>query len=312
MLAKKIAPALAAGCTIVAKPAEQTPFSGIAFGQIANEIGLPKGVLNIITGDAQRIGEHFCFSEIVQKLSFTGSTEVGRILLRQAAPQIKRVSLELGGNAPFLIFNDADLEKTISAIVASKFRNGGQTCIASNRFLVQKDILPTLLDKLYPLLENMNVGDPFDPSNDIGTMIDRFAVQKLDRLLRDSLKKGAKILFGTLPNLKSNIVSPVLLTGLSTEMGMWQEEIFGPVIAIRTFETEQEAVELANDTIHGLASYIMTEDHHRIRRLKKRIRSGLIGINTGQISMASTPFGGFKQSGLGREGVLRVSKMFRD
>lgn len=304
MLAKKIAPALAAGCTIIAKPAEQTPFSGIALGKIANDIGLPKGVINIITGDAQLIGEIFCSTPQIQKLSFTGSTEVGRLLLQQSAPQIKKTSLELGGNAPFIIFNDADIKKTIPALLASKFRNGGQTCIASNRFLVQKDILPKLLAQLNPILTEMKFGDPFHAKNEIGTMIDQSAVQKIHRLLKDSLEKGAEIILGELPSMESNIVAPILLKGLSPEMEMWKEEIFGPVIAIKEFETEEEAISLANDTIHGLASYIMTEDQNRIRRLSRAIQTGLIGFNTGKISMAMTPFGGFKQSGLGREGGL--------
>ena len=304
MLAKKIAPALAAGCTIVAKPSEETPFSGLIFGKLAKEIGLPDGVINIITGEAQMIGELFCSSSIVQKLSFTGSTEVGRILLRQSAPQIKKLSLELGGNAPFIIFNDADIEKTIDAILASKFRNGGQTCIAANRFLIQKDILPTLLSQLIPALKKLKLGDPFDPHTDLGALINRAAVRKIRRLLSDALEKGATLEIGELPSLESNQISPILLTGLSENCEMWTEEIFGPVIAIREFETEEEALSLANDSVHGLASYLMTEDQSRIRRLTRSLQTGLVGVNTGKISMAATPFGGFKQSGLGREGGL--------
>lgn len=302
MLAKKIAPALAAGCTIVAKPAEQTPFSAIALGKIANDIGIPNGVVNIVTGDAAMIGTLFCSSPLVRKLSFTGSTEVGQLLLQQTASEIKKISLELGGNAPFIVFSDADIEKTIRSILDSKFRNGGQTCIAANRFLVQKEILPELLLQLSPLIKDICVGDPFEPHNGIGPMINKSAVEKIYRLVSDAVDRGGKILVGELPSLKSNLVSPILLEGLTQNMAMWKEEIFGPVIAIMSFETEEEAISLANDTVHGLASYLMTENQARIRRVTKALQAGLIGVNTGKISAASAPFGGFKQSGLGREG----------
>ena len=302
MLAKKIAPALAAGCTIVAKPAELTPFSGIALAKIAQEIGIPDGVINMVTGDPEMIGKIFCTSPLVQKISFTGSTRVGEILLKQSAAQIKKCSLELGGNAPFIVFEDADIEKTIDALFASKFRNGGQTCIASNRFLVHKKILPLLLNRLLPILKDFSVGDPFDSKNELGPMINQAGVEKLSRLLLDALEKKAEILLGSLPSTKSNLVHPVVLKKLSPKMCIWKEEIFGPVIAIMEFETEQEAIKLGNDSIHGLAAYIMTEDQARIRRVSQSLKTGLVGVNTGKISMASTPFGGFKQSGLGREG----------
>ena len=302
MLAKKIAPALAAGCTIVAKPAELTPFSGIALAKIAQEIGIPDGVINMVTGSPEMIGKIFCSSPQVQKISFTGSTEVGEILLKQSAPQIKKCSLELGGNAPFIVFKDADMKKTINALLASKFRNGGQTCIASNRFLVHKDILPLLLKKLIPILKGFNVGDPFDSTNELGPMINQAGVEKISRLLLDALEKKAEILLGQSPSTESNLVSPLVLKNVSPKMDIWKEEIFGPVIAIMEFETEEEAIELANDSLHGLASYVMTEDQSKVRRVAQTLRTGLVGVNTGKISMASTPFGGCKQSGLGREG----------
>jgi succinate-semialdehyde dehydrogenase/glutarate-semialdehyde dehydrogenase len=302
MLARKLAPALAAGCTVVAKPAEETPFSALAFGVLAEQVGLPPGVLNLVTGPAAPIGKAMLASPLVRKISFTGSTEVGKQLLRGAADTVKRVTMELGGNAPFLVFADADLERAATGAMASKYRASGQTCVCANRFLVERSVAEAFAAELVARSRALVVGDGAAPGTQIGPLINSKAVEKVRRLVGDALERGATLLAGAMPDNRSLFCQPVVLAGVSGDMAIWREEIFGPVVALRSFEGEAEAIALANDTAAGLVAYLYTRDPGRIVRVTEALAYGMVGVNEGIVSYAQGPFGGIKESGLGREG----------
>lgn len=304
MITRKVAPALAAGCTVVIKPSEFTPFSALALGVLAERAGIPAGVINIVTGLPTDIGAELTANETVRKLSFTGSTRVGALLMQQCAPSIKRLSLELGGNAPFIVFDDADLDAAVDGVMASKFRNGGQTCVCSNRILVQAGVYEAFTAKLVAKVSLMTVGNGGDAGVDIGPMINVAAIEKIDRHVADALAKGAKIANETVPLPKgAQFTAPLVLTGATSDMVMAREETFGPVAPLFRFETEEEAIALANDTPFGLASYFYTESLQRSWRVGEALEFGMVGLNTGVISTEVAPFGGVKQSGLGREGA---------
>lgn len=304
MIARKIAPALAAGCCFIGKPAPETPLSALAIGALCEKAGLPKGVLQIITGPAEPIAEALLQSDDVRKLSFTGSTEVGKLLMRGSADTLKRLTLELGGNAPFIVCEDADLEKAASAAMLAKYRNAGQTCICVNRFLVHTACAERFTRLLVEKTAALKVGDGSDPASDIGPLISLDAVDKVRRLLRDAEKHGAETLLGQAPgdDSKSLFVPPVVLRGVTPEMALTREEIFGPVSAIQTFSGDEEAIEKANATEFGLASYVFTENLSRAWRIVEGLRYGMIGLNDSAISAVQAPFGGVKHSGFGREG----------
>jgi succinate-semialdehyde dehydrogenase / glutarate-semialdehyde dehydrogenase len=302
MLGRKAAAALAAGCTLVAKPAEETPFSALALAAIGQEAGLPHGALNVVTGEPDPIGQLLCASPEVRKLSFTGSSQIGRLLMGQCSTTLKRVSLELGGNAPFIVFEDADIDAAVEGAMASKFRNGGQTCIASNRFLVHRDIAPSFVQLLLKRMNALQVGNGMDPGTDIGPMISREAVEKVRALVRQALEMGAQCHTGNIAEGDGLFVDPILLTEVNARMNLWTQEIFGPVVAISTFDSDEMAISLANDTEHGLAAYVYTEDAARCWTVPEALEFGMVGLNTGTISSARAPFGGIKQSGMGREG----------
>ncbi len=303
MITRKVAPALAAGCTVVVKPSEFTPFSALALGVLAERAGIPAGVINIVTGMPAEIGNEMMANEIVRKISFTGSTRVGSLLMRGAADSIKRLSLELGGNAPFIVFDDADIDLAIDGALASKFRNGGQTCVCSNRILVQSGIYDTFAEKLAARVSVMKVGPGAGEPVDIGPMINAAAIDKIDRHIEDALAKGARIISErpAMPDGKQYAV-PVVLGGATTDMLLANEETFGPVAPLFRFETEEEAIEIANATPFGLASYFYTESLRRSWRVAEALEFGMVGLNTGSVSMEVAPFGGVKQSGIGREG----------
>jgi len=303
MITRKVGPALAAGCTIVVKPAELTPLSAFALGVLAIEAGLPPGVLQIVTGDAPAIGAALCESDVVRKLSFTGSTGVGRILMQQCAPTIKKLSLELGGNAPLIVFDDADIETAVQGIVASKFRNAGQTCVCANRIYVQAGIHDALVERLVQAVEAMPVGNGLAPGVTQGPLIDERAVAKVRQHIDDALTQGAQLRTGGQAHaLGGTFFTPTVITGVTQAMRVAREETFGPLAPIFRFETEEEAIAMANATEFGLAAYLFTEDRRRIWRVSEQLETGMVGINTGLISNEVAPFGGVKQSGLGREG----------
>ncbi len=306
MITRKIAPALAAGCTVVLKPAEDTPLCALALAQLAKEAGFPAGVLNVIpTSKPEQIGKILCTHPAIQKISFTGSTEVGRILMKQAASTVKKLSLELGGNAPMLIFDDADLEKAVQGTIASKYRNAGQTCVCVNRIFIQKNIYNIFIEKYKQAVANLKVGDGTGRDVEIGPLINEAAIEKVDRLMEDAKQKGAEVLLGGKPHVAGKLFfQPTIITHCTTEMDLSREEIFGPVSAIYLFETEAEAIHLANNTEYGLAAYFFTENIHRAWRVAEQLQYGIIGINEGIISYAEAPFGGIKQSGFGKEGSL--------
>ncbi|VTU37566.1 Succinate-semialdehyde dehydrogenase [NADP(+)] GabD [Variovorax sp. PBS-H4] len=303
MITRKVAPALAAGCTIVVKPAELTPLSAFALGVLALDAGVPPGVLQIVTGDAPAIGQVLCESDTVRKLSFTGSTAVGRTLMAQCAPTIKKLSLELGGNAPLIVFDDADLERAVEGIIASKFRNAGQTCVSANRIYVQAGIHDRLVERLVRAVEALRVGDGVEPGVAIGPLIDERAVVKVRQHIADALDHGATVRCGGDEHSGgANYIRPVVITGVTQSMRVAHEETFGPLAPIFRFETEVQAIAMANDTVFGLAAYLFTEDRKRLWRVGEALETGMVGINTGLISNEVAPFGGVKQSGLGREG----------
>ncbi|MBN9444333.1 MAG: NAD-dependent succinate-semialdehyde dehydrogenase [Bosea sp.] len=303
MITRKVAPALAAGCTVVIKPSELTPFSALALGVLAERAGIPPGVVNIVTGMPAAIGAELTGNPTVRKISFTGSTRVGALLMRQAADGIKRLSLELGGNAPFIVFDDADLDLAIDGVLVSKFRNGGQTCVCANRILVQDGIYDRFADKLAARVAAMKVGPGTQDGVDIGPMINRAAIEKIERHVEDALSKGARRLAAAadMPN-GAQYATPVVLGGATTEMQLAEEETFGPVAPLFRFGSEAEAIRIANGTPFGLASYFFTQDMRRSWRVGEALEFGMVGLNTGAISMEVAPFGGVKQSGLGREG----------
>ena len=303
MITRKAAPALAAGCTIIIKPATETPFSALALGVLAEQAGIPAGVIQVVTGKSSVIGDILTSDARIQKLSFTGSTEVGRTLMAQCAPTVKKLSLELGGNAPFIVFDDADLEKAAEGLIASKFRNAGQTCVCANRIYVQASIKEQFLDIFVKKVQALKVGNGANEGVDIGPLINQDALEKVQALLQDALDKGAKLVTGGDKNEASELsFNPTVITDISLDMDIASEEIFGPVATIFIFETEEEAIRAANDTIYGLASYFYSRDFARAWRVTEGLEYGIIGHNTGLISTEVAPFGGVKQSGFGREG----------
>ncbi len=303
MITRKVGPALAAGCAVVLKPASQTPLSALALAVLAEEAGLPAGLFNVLTGSASAIGGELTSNETVRKISFTGSTEVGRTLMAQSAETIKKVSLELGGNAPFVVFDDADIDAAAEGAVASKFRNAGQTCVCTNRFYVQAGVYDAFVEKLCAKVKTLKVGDGLDEGVQIGPMIDENGVEKVEEHLADAVKKGATILTGGQRHeLGKTFFQPTVVAGVTQDMQLCREETFGPLAGVVKFETEDEGVALANDTIFGLAGYFYSRDISRIWRVAEAMETGMIGINTGILSTEVAPFGGIKQSGLGREG----------
>ncbi|MDM0071561.1 NAD-dependent succinate-semialdehyde dehydrogenase [Variovorax sp. J31P207] len=303
MITRKVGPALAAGCTIVVKPAELTPLSAFALGVLALEAGVPSGVLQILTGDAPAIGSTLCESPVVRKLSFTGSTGVGRLLAQQCAPTIKKLSLELGGNAPLIVFDDADPARAVEGIIASKFRNSGQTCVCANRIYVQAGIYDTIAARLTEAVSAMRVGNGLETGVAQGPLIDARAVAKVRQHIDDALSQGAQVRAGGREHaLGGTFFEPTVLTGVTHSMRVAREETFGPLAPLFRFETEDEAIAMANDSEFGLAAYLFTEDRRRVWRVGEQLEAGMVGINTGLISNEVAPFGGVKQSGLGREG----------
>jgi succinate-semialdehyde dehydrogenase/glutarate-semialdehyde dehydrogenase len=305
MITRKVAPALAAGCPVVIKPAEQTPLSALAVAELAQRAGMPAGVLNILSADAQAsidIGKVLCDSDVVRHLSFTGSTEVGRILARQCAPTIKKLSLELGGNAPFIVFDDADLDSAVEGAMISKYRNAGQTCVCANRLYAQDGIYDAFVAKLASKAAGIKVGNGFEAGVNQGPLIDAQALAKVEAHVADALAKGAKVVVGG-TRIGERFYTPTVLADVTPQMRCAREETFGPVAPVFRFKTEAEAIELANDTEFGLASYFYSRDVGRIFRVGEALEYGMVGINTGLISTAEVPFGGVKQSGLGREGA---------
>lgn len=303
MLARKIGPALATGCTSVVKPATATPYSGIAWGVLAEEAGFPKGVINVVTGGSGDIGGELTSNEKVRKITFTGSTEVGRKLLAQSAETVKKVSMELGGNAPFLVFDDADLDRAVDGAIAAKFRNTGQTCVCTNRFIVQSGIHDRFVEKLAEKAAALKVGNGLDDGTTQGPLIDEDQLETVEKFVADAREKGGKILTGgERHELGGNFYKPTVISGATKEMRFTKEEIFGPVAPVYKFETEEEGVALANDTIFGLAAYFYTQDLGRTFRVMEGLEYGLVGVNEGVITAVEAPFGGVKQSGLGKEG----------
>ncbi|HVS27622.1 MAG TPA: NADP-dependent succinate-semialdehyde dehydrogenase [Burkholderiales bacterium] len=303
MITRKAGPALAAGCVMVVKPAEQTPYSALALAVLAEEAGIPKGVLNVVTGDAPAIGGEMTANPLVRKLTFTGSTEVGKLLMRQCAGTVKKISLELGGNAPFIVFDDADLDAAVAGVMASKYRNTGQTCVCANRILVQDKVYDAFAAKLVEKVKTLKVGGGMEAGVTQGPLIDQQALAKVENHIADAQRKGAKVLLGGKRHaLGGTFFEPTVLTDATTEMKVAQEETFGPVAPLFRFETEQDAVRIANDTEFGLAGYFYSRDIGRIWRVAEALECGMVGVNTGIISNEVTPFGGVKQSGIGREG----------
>ncbi|CDN57639.1 Succinate-semialdehyde dehydrogenase (plasmid) [Neorhizobium galegae bv. officinalis bv. officinalis str. HAMBI 1141] len=304
MITRKIAPALAVGCTVVSKPAEQTPLSALAVAVLAEQAGIPAGVFNVIVGEnGPAIGKELCGNEKVRKISFTGSTEVGRILMRQCSDQIKKVSLELGGNAPFIVFDDADLDAAVEGAIASKFRNAGQTCVCANRLYVQSGVYDVFAAKLATKVEAMSVGDGFKSGVTIGPLIDEQGLAKVEEHVSDAVSKGAEVLTGgSRIDGIGTFFTPTVLTGVAKGMKIAKEETFGPVAPLFRFDTIEEVIHQANDTEFGLAAYFFAGDLKKVWKVAEALEYGMVGINTGLISTETAPFGGIKQSGLGREG----------
>lgn len=303
MITRKAGPALAAGCTMIVKPATQTPLTALALVALAHEAGVPKDVLQVVTGPSRLIGEVLTSSETVRKLSFTGSTEVGRQLMAQCAATIKRLSLELGGNAPFIVFDDADLDSAVEGAMAAKFRNAGQTCVCANRIYVQAGIYDAFVERLSAKVAALKVGDGFEPGVDIGPLIDAAAVNKVREHVADALAKGGRLMTGASDAREQGLfLAPVVIADSNADMLVAHEETFGPLAPVFRFETEDEVIRLANGSEYGLAAYFYTRDHARAWRVAERLECGMVGHNTGLISNEVAPFGGTKQSGLGREG----------
>jgi succinate-semialdehyde dehydrogenase/glutarate-semialdehyde dehydrogenase len=305
MITRKVAPALAAGCTIIVKPATQTPLSALAMAELALRAGVPAGVFNVVTGDARPIGGVLTASPVVRKLTFTGSTEVGRVLAAQCAPTLKRMSLELGGNAPFIVFDDADLDAAVAGAMASKYRNTGQTCVCTNRLLVQDGVYDAFAEKLCHAVAALKVGNGLEPGVEQGPLIDMPALTKVEELVADAVALGARALMGGRRHaLGGTFYEPTVLADLTPDMRIAKEEIFGPVAPLFRFSTEAQAIQMANDTEFGLAAYFYSRDMGRVWRVSDALEYGMVGINSGIISTAVAPFGGVKQSGMGREGSL--------
>lgn len=304
MITRKAGAALAAGCTIVVKPASQTPFSATALALLAERAGIPRGVFNVVPGQASEIAEALTQSPKVRKITFTGSTDVGRKLMAQAAEHIQKISLELGGNAPFIVFEDADLDAAVEGAMAAKFRNAGQTCVCTNRFLVQSSVVNAFCEKLAVAMNSeLHVGDGSKPNINIGPLIDHNAIKKVSEHVQDAVDRGAELLLGGHPHsLGGNFFSPTLISFATSEMKVAKEETFGPLAAVFPFDDEETAIAMANDTEYGLASYFYSRDLARVWRVSEALEYGMVGVNTGLISNAAAPFGGVKASGLGREG----------
>lgn len=308
MITRKVAPAIAVGCTVVVKPAEQTPLTALALAALAERAGFPPGVFNVVTGDADAapaIGATLTADSRVRKLSFTGSTQVGRLLMAQSAPTLKRLSMELGGNAPFIVFEDADLDAAVEGAIASKYRNSGQTCVCANRFLVQTRVMNAFAEKLAAKVSQLPVGYGFDPGVQIGPLIDAAGLSKVETLVGDATDKGAQVVCGGQPDARGGLYfQPTVIKGVREDMRMMREEIFGPVAPLFAFDTEADAVRMANATEFGLAAYFYTQDPGRIFRVSEGLEYGMVGVNTGLMSSEVAPFGGVKQSGFGREGSI--------
>jgi succinate-semialdehyde dehydrogenase/glutarate-semialdehyde dehydrogenase len=303
MITRKAGPALASGCTMVAKPAESTPLSALALAVLAERAGIPAGVFNVLTGDPRDIGGEMTSNPDVRKLTFTGSTEVGRILMKQSADTIKKLSLELGGNAPFIVFDDADLDAAVEGAIVSKYRNAGQTCVCANRLIIQSGVYDAFAEKLVAAVKELKVGNGLEPGVLQGPLIDQSAVEKIEDHIQDAVSKGARVLLGGKRHaLGQTFFEPTVLAEVTPEMKVAREETFGPLAPLFRFERDEDAIHLANDTEFGLASYFYSRDIGRIWRAAEGLESGMVGINTGLISNEVAPFGGVKQSGLGREG----------
>jgi len=308
MITRKVAPAIAAGCTIVIKPAEQTPLSALAMAELAHRAGFPAGVINVVTADAENsieVGKVLCSSPTVRHLSFTGSTPVGRILMQQCAPTVKKLALELGGHAPFIVFDDADLDAAVEGAVQSKYRNAGQTCVCTNRFYVHESKYDEFVEKLAARAAKITIGNGFEAGVLQGPMIDAQAVAKVEEHVADAQAKGAVVVTGGKRSALGGLFyEPTVLSNIGSDMKIMREETFGPVAAVIKFKTEEEVIAAANDTDFGLASYFYSRDIGRVWRVAEKLEYGMVGINTGLISNEVAPFGGVKQSGLGREGSV--------
>ena len=303
MITRKCAPALAAGCPVVIKPASQTPFSALALAALAEEAGFPKGTINVVTGKASEIGDELSSNPIVKKLSFTGSTEIGKLLLQKCATTVKKVSMELGGHAPFIVFDDADIDEAVLGAMQSKFRNTGQTCVCANRLYVQEKVHDEFCKKFVEAVSNLKVGEGLDEEVASGPMIDEHSLAKVEEHVEDAVQTGAKVAIGgARHNLGKNFYQPTVLTDVSTKAKITFEETFGPVAPIYKFKDEKEVIKLANNSPYGLASYFYSRDIGRIWRVSEGLEYGMVGVNTGITSKAEAPFGGIKESGLGREG----------
>lgn len=303
MITRKCAPAMAAGCTVVAKPAEDTPYSALALAELAERAGIPKGVFNVVTGIPQDIGGEITSNPTVRKVSFTGSTAVGKLLMKQCSDTVKKVALELGGNAPFIVFDDADLDAAIEGVMASKYRNAGQTCVCANRIYVQDGVYDAFAQKMAVAVGELKVGSGFDDGVSQGPLINEAAIKKVETLVADAVAKGAKVVVGGARHeLGGTFFTPTILTGVTREMTCAQEEIFGPVAPLYRFTDEADVIEQANDTPYGLAAYFYARDIGRVYRVAEALEYGIVGINEGIISTELAPFGGVKESGLGREG----------
>ncbi len=303
MITRKCAPALAAGCTVVVKPAAETPLSALALAELAERAGIPRGVFNVVTGNASEIGGELTSSPLVRKLSFTGSTEIGKLLMRQCSDTVKKVSLELGGNAPFIVFDDADIDAAVAGAVASKYRNTGQTCVCANRFLVQSGVYDAFAARLAVAVADLHVGPGLDGETQQGPLINKDALVKVERLVGDAVEKGARVVTGGRRHaLGGTFYEPTILVDVTPDMACTNEEIFGPVAPLYRFETEDEAVKMANDTPFGLAAYFYARGLGRAWRVSEALEYGIVGVNEGIISTEVAPFGGFKESGIGREG----------
>lgn len=303
MITRKCAPALAAGCTVVIKPAEDTPFSALALAVLAEQAGIPVGVINIVTGIAEKIGMELTTNPMVKKISFTGSTEVGKLLMQQSASTVKKISLELGGNAPFIIFDDADLDAAVKGVMASKFRNMGQTCVCANRILVQDKIYDLFTEKLLQAVKNLKIGNGLENNIQQGPLINQAAVEKVKEHVADAKAKGAKIILGGQSHSAGALFyEPTVIINMTSAMRVAREETFGPVAALFRFTTEEDAIQMANDTEFGLASYFYSRDIYRVWRVSEALEYGMVGVNEGIFSTEVAPFGGVKESGIGREG----------
>jgi succinate-semialdehyde dehydrogenase / glutarate-semialdehyde dehydrogenase len=303
MIARKAGPALASGCTMVARPATSTPYSALALAVLAERAGIPPGVLNVLTGSSKEIGGELTTNPDVAKITFTGSTEVGRLLMKQSSSTVKKLSLELGGNAPFIVFDDADLDAAVEGAIISKYRNAGQTCVCANRLYVQARVYDAFAEKLVAAVAKLKVGNGFEPGVQQGPLIDEAAVEKVEEHIQDAVSKGGRVLLGGKRHaLGQTFFQPTVLANVTPQMKVAKEETFGPLAPLFRFETDQQAIEMANDTEFGLASYFYSRDIGRIWRAAEGLESGMVGINTGLISNEVAPFGGVKQSGLGREG----------